>query len=55
MELNNTIKTNPKYPVEHHDTAAWANEHQLKPVSRVNIPSEMHVIEAKEYVEENQK
>ena len=55
MELNDTIKTNPRKPIEQHNTAAWANEHGLYPVSKVNIPSEMAVIEAKEFVEENQK
>lgn len=42
-------------PVENHDTAAWANISELKPVSNVTIPDEFHVMDAKEYVDENQK
>jgi len=44
-----------KTPVENHETAAWADIGRLKDVSRVNIPDEMQIIEAKEYVDENHK
>ncbi|MDT8719262.1 DUF3787 domain-containing protein [Clostridium sp. 19966] len=44
-----------KIPIEKHDTAAWANEDKLKPVSQVSIPSEVDVINAKEYVDTNEK
>ena len=44
-----------KEPVEKHDTAAWANIEDLKPVTRVHQPSEDEVINAKDYVDENQK
>ena len=42
-------------PVEKHDTAAWANIDDMKPVSRVTIPSEVQVRNAKEYVDTNEK
>ncbi len=44
-----------KEPIEKHDTAAWANIESLKPESRVHLPSEEEVTNAKEYVEDNQK
>lgn len=42
-------------PVERHDTAAWANINKMKPVSNVNIPDEVQIRNAKEYVDTNQK
>lgn len=42
-------------PIEKHDTASWANIEEMKPVSNVQIPNEMEVINAKEYVDENIK
>lgn len=42
-------------PVEKHDTAAWANINKTKPVSKVNIPDEVQVRNAKEYVDTNEK
>jgi len=42
-------------PIEKHDTAAWANNAENKPVSKVNIPDEIQVRNAKEYVDSNQK
>ena len=42
-------------PVERHDTAAWANSAANKPVSNVNIPDEVQIRNAKEYVDTNQK
>ncbi|MEA4827223.1 CDIF630_02480 family spore surface protein [Clostridium sp. JNZ J1-5] len=42
-------------PIERHETAAWANISEVKPVSQVTIPSEFDVSEAKDWVEENQK
>ncbi len=42
-------------PVEKHDTAAWANIQETKPVSRVTVPSELQVKNAKEYVDSNEK
>jgi len=44
-----------KEPIEKHDTAAWANIEDLKPESRVHLPSEEEVNNAKEYVDDNKK
>ncbi|SDK76049.1 CDIF630_02480 family spore surface protein [Natronincola ferrireducens] len=41
--------------IENHQTAAWANIKDLKPQSRVPIPDEIEVRNAKEYVDTNQK
>ncbi|MDR3542886.1 MAG: DUF3787 domain-containing protein [Desulfosporosinus sp.] len=42
-------------PIEQHTTAAWANIEKLKEVSKVAIPSEIEVGNAKEWVDSNQK
>lgn len=42
-------------PIENHDTAAWANRDQLKPVSLVSMPDVEQVTNAKDYVDQNQK
>ncbi len=42
-------------PVEKHDTAAWAEIKCKKADSQVTIPTEEQVINAKEYVDVNQK
>ncbi|EKQ56753.1 MULTISPECIES: DUF3787 domain-containing protein [unclassified Clostridium] len=42
-------------PIEKHDAAAWANMEDSQPISNVNIPSEIQVRNAKEYVDTNQK
>jgi len=42
-------------PIEKHDTAAWANIKERKPVSGVTIPDEIQVRNAKEYVDTNEK
>jgi hypothetical protein len=55
MAKNKTKQKHMATPVESHQTAAWANAHQLKPVSQVNIPCETQVRNAKEYVDTNQK
>lgn len=44
-----------KKPVESHDTAAWADKENKKEASKVNIPDEMQIFNAKDYVEDNQK
>jgi len=44
-----------KIPVEKHDTAAWANIRTTKRVSKVTVPDEFQVENARDYVEENQK
>lgn len=42
-------------PIENHDTAAWANQSSFKAVSRVNLPDEEQIENAKEHVDNNQK
>lgn len=42
-------------PIEKHETAAWANTEETKNLSNVNIPDELQVWNAKEYVDSNQK
>lgn len=42
-------------PTEKHDTAAWANIAETKPVSNVTIPSQLQVRNAKEHVDTNEK
>lgn len=42
-------------PVENQATAAWASMDRLDEESGVNYPDELQVINAKEFVEENQK
>lgn len=54
MDKNNKEKSTTK-PIENHDTAAWANRGDLKPVSKVNIPDEYQIRNAKEYVDQNEK
>lgn len=55
MSKNRYKEKDMAKPIEHHDTAAWANISDLKPVSNVSIPDEEQVINAKEYVEANKK
>lgn len=42
-------------PIERHDTASWADVGETQPVTKVIIPKEIGVINAKEYVDQNQK
>lgn len=42
-------------PIENHQTAAWAGVKKLAPETRIIIPEEEMVLQAKEYVDENQK
>jgi len=42
-------------PVENHCTAAWSNIEQIDSKSKVAHPSLEQSINAKDYVEENQK
>ncbi len=42
-------------PIERHDTAAWANIKKLKEISKVSIPNEFEVENAKDWVDSNQK
>ena len=55
MAENKYKEFHMRTPVENQATAAWANRETLKDDSGVNIPDEMQVINAKEFVDENQK
>lgn len=55
MAKNKTKQKHMAKPIEEHNTAAWASIHSLKPESRVPIPSEVQVKNAKEWVDSNQK
>ncbi len=55
MDENNLKEKQMIRQIEKHDTAAWANISTMKPVSNVSIPDETQVINAKEYVDSNQK
>ena len=55
MADNRYKESHMRTPVENHATAAWADTDSLKDLSGVNIPDEMQVISAKEYVDENHK
>ena len=55
MAKNKYKEKHMSTPVENHDTAAWANVNEIKPVSHVNIPDEVQIRNAKEYVDTNQK
>lgn len=52
--INPKIK-NASLPIERHETAAWANIYKTKPVSDVTVPHEVETLEAKEWVDFNQK
>ncbi len=55
MAQNRYKEVHMAMPVENNDTAAWANVTESKPVSKVSIPDEVQVRNAKEYVDTNQK
>ena len=55
MADNKYKEKNMAMPVENNATAAWANQSEMKPVSHVNIPDEIQVRNAKEYVDTNEK
>lgn len=55
MSKNKFKEKNMDMPIENHKTAAWANIEDLKSVSRVPIPNETEVKNAKEWVDTNQK
>jgi hypothetical protein len=45
----------PKKPIENHKTAAWSNIEKTNEISQSSHPSLQQAINAKEYVEENEK
>lgn len=44
-----------KHPIENHETAAWADIEKIKPISKVTLPGEEQVVEAKDHVDQNEK
>jgi hypothetical protein len=44
-----------KKPVESQKTAPWANIERTKALSNVALPNDIMAMEAKEYVDENEK
>ncbi|AZV59111.1 DUF3787 domain-containing protein [Clostridium sp. AWRP] len=55
VEGDRTKDGSMELPIEKHDTAAWANIHKEKSISKVSVPSEFDVKNAKEYVDSNEK
>ena len=55
MAKNKAKEHSMREPIEKHTTAAWANIEETKPVSNVTIPSEEEVMNAKEWVDTNEK
>lgn len=55
MAKNKYKQTHMDTPIENNDTAAWANTKKMKPASKVNIPDEVQIRNAKEYVDSNEK
>jgi len=45
----------PKRPIENHKTAAWANMEKTSAISQSSHPSLLQAMNAKEYVDENEK
>ncbi|MFL0194536.1 DUF3787 domain-containing protein [Clostridium sp. WILCCON 0269] len=54
LKNQNKEKVN-KDILENHQTAAWANITKTKPISKVTIPNETEVKNAKEWVDSNEK
>jgi len=55
MDNNKIKQTHLQKPIEKHNTASWIDMQKTKRVSNVVIPTETGVINAKEYVDQNQK
>lgn len=55
MSANKRKEPLPAIKKEPHNTAAWANTESLKPSSRVARPHWSEVLNAKEWVDENEK
>jgi len=55
MSKNKKKEKNMKIPIEKQNTAAWANIERKQPASNVPIPDLHQVMNAKEWVDSNQK
>jgi hypothetical protein len=48
-------KKESKKPIENHKTAAWSNIEKTNEISKLSHPSLQQAINAKEYVDNNEK
>ncbi|HHX72448.1 MAG TPA: DUF3787 domain-containing protein [Clostridiales bacterium] len=48
-------KKEPKKPIENHRTAAWSNREKMSRIAKTSRPNLDQTMNAKEYVDENQK
>jgi hypothetical protein len=55
MKKDEAKKDLIKQPIEKHDTAAWADINATQPVSKVPMPSDLAVENAKDWVDVNEK
>ena len=55
MSKNKFKQKNMSIPIENHKTAAWIDIEDMKQESKVFIPSELEVRNAKEWVDTNHK
>lgn len=55
MAKNRQNRKSLEVPVEKQTTAAWANIESTKNASNVTQPSDLQVVNAKEYADENEK
>jgi|GEM_PF-6476197 len=55
MAKNSTKKKHLPLSIEEHTASSLMNVHHLKPYSKVAIPNEFEVNNAKEYVDTNKK
>lgn len=55
MKKDKTNTINNSVPIEKQDTAAWANFKSLQPETRVIIPSEEAIDDARDWVNHNEK
>lgn len=55
MGKDNYKSKNQQTPIENQDSAAWANREKRKRISKVNVPDESQIENAKDYVDDNQK
>lgn len=55
MKKSKNYSIDNKAPIENHQTAAWADIKSVQPESRVPIPHEEAVDQAKDWVEQNKK
>lgn len=55
MKFKRTYSIDNSEPIENQETAAWANIETVQPESRVPIPRQEAISDAKDWVEHNKK